>query len=553
MATRGILKSLAASAAAGFGRADVGFRLGRKDSYDRALGNERSRIFASPKSRADAYALAHERLDGPDAVSFGTLPGGEDLGVRRTLAYTSALILGATGAGKTRFLLSILLNSLQQTKGFSHRDRAVEIDLIDPKAETFDLLRKHIAALWLRATPEARAEIEGSVRVIDWSRDRVTPLAPFDNPPGSEISNAYLAHTRADVTVRSSAHAYTDSMRQLLYMWNWLLVELRYPLNHRFAVRFMHEEAFRRAVLSRVKEPEVRYYFESFDMSVPRQTRDGFLRRLQWSLSFPEIKASYIPPAAMDKLSLTREAAITLANTACTTTLPLAIGYERAAWRATDVLLAAPRRDPRRPKVFVLEEAVRFFADPNSDQVETLLTGLRTLRSVNMGIILTAQDFSNAMPGPVARAILLNTTWIAGFRAREDADIFWPHVVFDGNDARPVGVRRDAFMREMAGLARQRYLLLVKGEPALPLRAPDMPSPADASALSEEELTEIFNREIAAKSMVGTTVALDLIAKWESEVVDRAEAPPNRNAAPKQPRITSLADLKRFFGGKADE
>jgi hypothetical protein len=170
-----------------------------------------------------------------------------------------------------------------------------------------------------------------------------------------------------------------------------------------------------------------------------------------------------------------------------------------------------------------------------------------------MGIVLTAQDFSNAMPGPVARAILLNTTWIAGFRAREDADIFWPHVVFDGNDARPVGARRDAFMREMAGLARQRYLLLVKGESALPLRAPDMPSPADAAAVSEEELTEIFNREIAAKSMIGTTVALDLIAKWESEVVDRAEAPPNRNAVPKQPRITSLADLKRFFGGKADE
>ena len=40
MATREILKSLAASAAAGFGRADVGFRLSRKDSYDRALGND---------------------------------------------------------------------------------------------------------------------------------------------------------------------------------------------------------------------------------------------------------------------------------------------------------------------------------------------------------------------------------------------------------------------------------------------------------------------------------------------------------------------------------
>jgi hypothetical protein len=156
------------------------------------------------------------------------------------------------------------------------------------------------------------------------------------------------------------------------------------------------------------------------------------------------------------------------------------------------------------------------------------------------------------MPGPVARAVLLNTTWIAGFRTREDAEIFWPHVVFDGTAPRSVGERRDAFMREMAGLARQRYLLLVKGEPALPLKAPDMPSPATSAGTSEEELTEIFNREIAAKSMIRTAVALDLIAKWESKVVDRAEAPPARDAASKPQRITSLADLKSFFSGKAD-
>ena len=33
-----------------------------------------------------------------------------------------------------------------------------------------------------------------------------------------------------------------------------------------------------------------------------RQTRDGFLRRVQYGTSFPELRASYIPPEAMDKL-----------------------------------------------------------------------------------------------------------------------------------------------------------------------------------------------------------------------------------------------------------
>jgi hypothetical protein len=241
-------------------------------------------------------------------------------------------------------------------------------------------------------------------------------------------------------------------------------------------------------------------------------------------------------------------------NTACTTTLPQALGYERAAWRATDVLCAAPRRDPRRPKSFVLEESVRFLEDANADHVEALLTGLRTLRSVNMGIVLTAQDFSNAVPASVVRTVLLNTTWIAGFRAREDAQIFWPHVVGVLDDRRTESVKRDAYLREMAGLARQRYLLLVKGNPVLPLRAPDVPKPGDALGVSENQLLDVFNREIAAKSMLPTGTAMKLIAEWEARVVEQGEARPSQTkSASRKPSITNLADLKRFFTTTEEE
>ncbi|HMJ83033.1 MAG TPA: hypothetical protein VK504_07695, partial [Vicinamibacterales bacterium] len=435
----GILKSLVASAAVAVGRSDLALRLAKSTSYARALYNERAGMVGEPPTPAAIYVAAARRMDGPEPMTFGTLPSGEPVRVRRELGLMSALILGATGAGKSRLLIALLLEPLRQIiddlrlDAHWHADVGVELELIDPKFETFDLFRKYVAAMWLGANDAGRELLERSVRVIDWSHERVTPLTPFDNH-FTEISNAYLAHLRADVSTRTSPQSYTDAMRQLLYMFDWLLIELRYPLSYRFAVRFMHDAGFRKGVLSHVPEPEVRYYFENFDLTVPRQTRDGFLRRVQYGTSFPELRASYIPPEAMDKLGLMKEAPITLVNTACTTTLPQALGYERAAWRATDVLCAAPRRDPRRPKSFVLEEAVRFMEDANADHVETLLTGLRTLRSVNMGIILTAQDFSNAVPANVARTVLLNTTWIAGFRAREDAQIFWPHVVGTPDD-----------------------------------------------------------------------------------------------------------------------
>jgi hypothetical protein len=544
------------------GRPDLSLRLEKDTSYVRALANERSRILEVPMTRDVAYDGARRRLDGAQALTFGSLPNGDVIRVRRALALMSALVLGATGSGKTRFLLSLLLEPLRsiiedlRVGAYAHREVSVELELIDPKFETFDLFRKYIAALWLTANDAGRELLQRSVRVIDWSRDRVTPLAPFDNH-FADISNAYLAHLRTDVTVRASGHAYTDSMRQLAYMFNWMLVEMRFPPSYRFAVKFMHDAAFRAEILARVPEPEVRYYFENFDTTVPRQTRDAFLRRVQYSTSFPELRASYVPPSALDRLGLMREAPITLVNTACTTTLPKALGYERGAWRTMDVFCAAPRRDTRRPKSFVVEEALDFLSDPAAEHAEALATGLRTLRSVNMGTILLGQDVSNALPAPVVRNILLNTTWVAGFRAREDAQIFWPHVVHDPADRRTEAARRDAFFRDVAGMARQHYLLLVKGEPALPLRAPDVADPSVIARTADDTLLDVFNREIASKSMIPNARALKLIEEWEADVVEKTAVPPApTSTAGKRAKaaIKSIVDLKKFFdSGEEDE
>jgi hypothetical protein len=551
------MRELLATILIAVGRPDLAMRLQKDASYARAISNERSRILEAPVTREVAYDGARRRLEGPESLTFGTLPNGDTVRVRRPLALMSALVLGATGAGKTRFLLSLLMQPLRQTiealrtNAHAPREVSVELELIDPKFETFDLFRKYIAALWLTANDAGRELLQRSVRVIDWSRDRVTPLAPFDNF-FADISNAYLAHLRTDVTVRASGHAYTDSMRQLAYMFNWLLVELRFPPSYRFAVKFMHDPAFRAEILARVPEPEVRYYFENFDTTVPRQTRDAFLRRVQYGTSFPELRASYVPPAALDRLGLLREAPITLVNTACTTTLPKALGVERGAWRTMDVLCAAPRRDPRRPKSLVIDEALEFMGDPDAEHTEALATGLRTLRSVNMGTVLLGQDVSNALPSTVLRNILLNTTWVAGFRAREDAQIFWPHVVHDPADRRTDAARRDAFSRDMAGMARQHYLLLVKGEPALPLRAPDVTDPAVLAGVSDDALLETFNREIAVRSMLPNATALKLIEEWEADVVEKAAIPP----APKKAKgtIKSIVDLKKFLmPGKDDK
>jgi hypothetical protein len=86
------------------------------------------------------------------------------------------------------------------------------------------------------------------------------------------------------------------------------------------------------------------------------------------------------------------------------------------------------------------------------------------------------------------------------------------------------------------------------------LRAPDVPKPGDALGGSEAQLLEVFNREIAAKSMLPTATAMKLIAEWEARVVEQGEATPSgKKSASRKPSITNLADLKRFFTTSEEE
>lgn len=160
----GILKSLAASTAAAIGRSDLALRLGKSTSYARAQANERAGMVGEQPTPAALYAAAAQRMDGPRPMTFGTLPSGDKVTVRRELGLMSALILGATGMGKSRLLIALLLEPLRKViddlrlDAHRHADVGVELELIDPKFETFDLFRKYVAALWLGANGHEETE-----------------------------------------------------------------------------------------------------------------------------------------------------------------------------------------------------------------------------------------------------------------------------------------------------------------------------------------------------------------------------------------------------------
>lgn len=484
---------------------DFLFSCEKRTSYERALAYERTRAQTILRSQSDVFAEAIRQLYGRPSILFGHLPDGGAVNLDQAIALSSALVIGATGSGKTRFVLSLIVRLLRRLfqlpipEGGVDAPLDVELELVDPKQETFDLAAQFIAALWLLADAEMKDHIASAVRVMNWSADAVSPSAPFDNA-GGEVSDAYLAFLRNDVAIQASAQTYTESLRQASFMLCRLLVDRRFPPNYAFAVKFFEDESYRTRILEDVRDPDVRAYFRAATHTLPRQTREALLRRIQSDMAFPEVRLSVgIPPADLDRLLPKTNARVVLGNYGCTMTLPLAKGKERASYRLIDVLLAAPRRNPRRPGLVIIDESPMLLSG-SSELAQPLTEAARTLRSVGMGIVFCAQDFANALPSQMVRTLMLNTRWWAIFQSREEAEWIYPHIVVSPNDAaRSEGERHRDFLRSVHGLPRQQFYFLAKGSVALPLRAVDVPEPREVvRGATEEYLRETFRREIAA-------------------------------------------------------
>jgi len=520
------------------------FRLFRREHGLRAADEER-RSAAAPARAAEAVIdAALNNLNGPSAIPIGTTDSGRALSVDHSTLVSSGLVVGATGAGKSRLLVGLILQLLERLAS------GVEIELVDPKFETYDLLRLALAALWLKTSPWKRDELASRIRVIDWARDWITPSAPFERV-SADVSDAYLARLRADVVVQANARDYTDAMRHGFFMLGRLLIEKQFPMNLRFVTKLFRDESFRRRISSGIADSDVREYFRDLDRNLPKQTSEGLLRRIQEDFSFPEIRYSEgIPPAALWKLVPTGAPAIVLGNYNSRMSLPQSKAIERANHRIVDVLLKAPRRSQHRPGLLLLEESPVLLSR-SSELIDPLTTAARTLRSVGMGIVHLAQDFSNALPADLVRTLVLNSRWTAMFRVREDAELIYPHVLWldEPQKAMPESVKRKVFAKTMEGLPQRRFYFHAKGYPALPATSLEVQDFAlSVGVSSDDELREIFNREIASRWVIPTSLAARLIAEWEAEVIDRAEVPPSSPKAGGKRPHKNLSDLLRDLG-----
>ena len=396
-------------------------------------------------------------------------------------------------------------------------DYRSDIELLDPKTETFDEVKKLVAALWVGLPPADRDRLAGMLRVLDWTAERVTPFALFDNADGL-TSDAFLAHQRVEIEVASSSQTYTDSVRALYFTFGRFLTLKRFPPNLAFARRFFRDRAFRLRQLEGVTSRDVAAYFTALDETV-RQTIEAFLRRLEHALAFPEIRCSIgMPPEAIDRLVPPRDARLTIGNFGPGNRLPLGKALERASHRLIDLLRTLPRRDPSTPFLLILEEAAVLLSQAG-ELAEPLANASRTLRAFNVGVQLAAQDFANALPKTLVRTLLLNARWVALFQSREEAEWLAPFAEEMPAHLGTATQRRTALVKEIQNLPPRHAYLHVKGSRPVRFQSLPVPNAAERCGRADAELLALFDREITPRSTVAIQDAEDAIAAWEAGVI----------------------------------
>ena len=513
----------------------------RERTAERAIADFHARLAppAPPSGAPDLLGEDIARLNVPHALAIGTLDDGRVLALPRDTVCKHAAIGGSSGNGKSRQTAQLIFQIIDADADGS--GPLTEVECCDCKGETTDFIKAGLGARLLKAPPRVRAWIKENVWVAGWQRDRVTPMPLFDNRDG-HISHAYLAHLRTQTTVDASSYSFTDGTRHEFAMYAQLSATLGFPPNVAVLTALYPDPAFRSRLLRDVPDPQLRTYYDTVEVTVPKGTIQALRRRVEYLLSFDVIRASIgPPPVSLERLDIRRDGIVRLVDVSTRFALPPSMAAERASHRIIDVLRSAPRRDRRRPAVLVVEEAAKLLATC-PELAEPLATGVQTLRYHNVGVWFVAQDFS-LLPSHILEPVLLNSFWLAMFQTRRDAQCLATQVVAGADDANAESQARKAFERDIENLPRQTCYVWPRGHRVFRLRAMDCPDPA-ADGRTIDELVALFDSEVSAKSMISVATADRLIAEWEAEVLGRREIPPPE--APSGCRNTfSMADLLR--------
>jgi hypothetical protein len=401
---------------------------------------------------AERFADATQSEPGDDAVILARAADGERAsywsGIPMKHFWAShSWITGASGAGKTYFVIGLLAQVLRRGQH--------PIIVVDLKGE--------LAAFMIEVLLPALVHVRG----LDVLRD-LRIVRPFDREflpqlrvtlPETGIDRDAQAMGLTTAIEQGLASEIGTRMARIFLHMIALAIELNEPLT--MLKHWMVCPALFQAAASRSEDQSIRAYAVTFVERESKLSIDALLSRIDTFLFLKDTQAMLSAPSCVS-FSEALKSGITIVDLGN----PPA-GVERVArfWsgliigRLTRAIMSRPVTEATRPAWIPYEEAQEAFGHDRADQFGRLLA-LSRYKKVSLAFINQQASQVAAESPNLLRLLQTNTRWQAVFRCNmEDAKAFTATMPFDGRN------ERRAFMRELMNLPRRHYNLWLKETP----------------------------------------------------------------------------------------
>jgi hypothetical protein len=361
------------------------------------------------------------------AVLFGTTQWEQRVQLPVDNVAAHALVLGASGAGKSYFALS-LLNQLLESPA-SPRD--ISVGMLDAKGELFEKAIQYLYAYLYRLKPADREAFKKRVVIIDFSNaDVITPYNILARR--EDLADELMVANRIDSLSDQFAGLSEMSVRMKMILKYFLLLMAEFDLPLPFFEKLCVDPVLLNALVEQSANLQAKDYFLNRFDDESKVTLLALRQRIDALLISEGVRLSLSASTAPDFTALQDNGAIILINTAGRN-ITRGISELLQGLLLSDIKQSVFRRsNPSQQFLWLLDEAQNLYKSViNREHMTDLLTMARSFGSY---FVLLTQSLTSAVrDADNLNSLLANVRWIVMLRSTlRDAELIAPGIAVTG-------------------------------------------------------------------------------------------------------------------------
>jgi Type IV secretory system Conjugative DNA transfer len=464
-----------------------------------AVAEARSREFRELAAAHDAFVAHAAGAHGGLELGTALVSDGREIPIRLRPGgqYAHGVVQGASGSGKTMFLLSLLSQEISAGRPFG---------IIDCKADLYEGVLRWMVAIGRSLPTEPREALKRRLQVVNpFDEEHLVPLNVCRSLPGiSAETQAYEVTLALSRLFDSALGVHMESILRHLML---LLMEARLTLIE--APLILEDEILRGVLASRSANPVVKRFFLESYAKVPQVSKDALANRLQALSLCENLRLMLGADDLIDLRGILDRGDYLLVFLGKGPNVPeeqvdiLGSIFFQLLLQAT----YARGSGARSRYLLILDEFFHLLDAPGlARRFESAIT---TVRSFGLSLTLIHHNLAQ-LPSALREIVLANCDLVALFRTSgRNAQFFGdflPEVDFDrldrirddrrGSAISPTETRRHQ-IEQLQRLPSRTCFWYDRRKPhrAIRLRVPDLPAPHRFANTSESALDRIMREE----------------------------------------------------------